>query len=70
MTIMVVICCISIVTIMLYSPNHSKCLNTDVRYRKELFDSINKNNGSKVSYILLSMFRYTIEQDKLDIEYM
>jgi len=41
-----------------------------VRYWEELIDVINKNGCLKVTYIVTSRFRCTMEQDTLDEEYM
>ena len=38
---------------------------TDVRHWEELVDFVDKNGGPKEPYIPKSMFKYTLEQDKL-----
>jgi len=52
------------------SPKQLQASYTDVRQREELIDFIDKNGVRKVPYILTSMFKRALVQDKLDTEYM
>jgi len=52
------------------APNQLQASYTDVRHWEELVDFIDKNGGPKEPNILTSMFKCTLEQDKLEEEYM
>jgi len=41
-----------------------------VRHWEELINFINRNRGPKEPYILTSRFKFTLEEDKLDEEYL
>jgi hypothetical protein len=47
-----------------------QALYTDVRHGAELLDFINKNGGTNEPYILRSMFKFTMQQAKLEEQYM
>ena len=55
---------------MVLSPNQLPASYTDVRHWEEVIDFIDINGGPKEPYIVISMFKCTVEQDELDNEYM
>jgi len=55
---------------MVPDPKQLQASYTDVRHWEELVDFIDKNGGPKEPYILTLMFKCTLEQDKLEEEYM
>jgi len=55
---------------MVLTPKQLEASYTDVRHWEKLVDFIAKNGSPKEPYILKSMFKYTLEQDKLEEEYM
>jgi hypothetical protein len=55
---------------MVLAPKQLQASYTDVRHWKELVDFIDKNGSTKEPYILRSMFKCNLEQDKLEEEYM
>ena len=55
---------------MVLAPKQLQASYTDVRHWEELVDFINKISGPKEPYIFTSMFKCTLEQDKLEEEYM
>jgi len=52
------------------SPNKLQASYTDVTHWEELIDSIKKNGGPKEPYVSTSRFKCTVEQNKLDKEFM
>jgi hypothetical protein len=52
------------------APKQLQASYTDVRHWEKLVDIINQNSSPKEPYILRSMCKCTLEQDKLDEEYM
>ena len=69
-TFMVVISWVSNGKDMVLAPKQLQASYTDVRHWEELIDFIDKNGGPKEPYIMTSMFKGTLEQDKLEEEYM
>jgi len=67
---MVVICWVSNGKDMVLAPKQLQALYTDVRHWEELIDFIDRNGGPKEPYIMTSMFQCTLEQAKLEEEYM
>ena len=55
---------------MVLAPKQLQASYTDVRHWEKLVDFIDKNGGPKEPYILTSMFKCTLEQDKLEEDYM
>jgi len=47
------------------APKQLEALHTDVMHWEELIDSINKIRGPKEPYILTSILKCTLEQDKM-----
>jgi len=54
---------------MVLAPKQLQASDTDVRHWEEMVDFIDKNGGPKESYILTSILKCTLEQDKLEEEY-
>ena len=69
-TFMVVISWVSNGKAMVLAPKQLQASYTDVRNWEELIDFIDKNGGPKEPYIMTSMFKCPLEQDKLQEEYM
>jgi len=67
---MVVICRVSNGNDIVLSPNQLQSAYTDVRHWDELIGFINKNGRPTEPYIPTSKFKCTLEQAKLDEEYM
>ena len=55
---------------MVLAPKQLQASYTDVRHREELVDFIDKNGSPIEPYILTSMFKCSLEQDKLGEEDM
>ena len=55
---------------MVLAPKQLQASYTDVRHWGELVGFIDKNSGSKEPYILTSMFKCTLAQEKLEEQYM
>jgi len=55
---------------MVLAPKQLQASYTDVRHWDEMIDYIDNNGGPKEPYILTLMFKWTLEQDELDDEYM
>jgi hypothetical protein len=55
---------------MVLALNQLQALYTDVSHWEELVDFIDQNGGPKEPYIPTLMFKYTLEQDELEEEYM
>ena len=69
-TFTVMICWVSNGKDMVLAPKQLQASYTDVRHWEELGDFIDQNGGPKEPYILRSMFRFILEQDELEEEYM
>jgi len=65
---LVVIRWVSNVNDIVQSPKQLHTLYTDVQEWKELSDFIDKNWGPKEPYILQSLLKHSLVQDKLDNE--
>jgi len=52
------------------SPKQLLALYTDVRHWDELVEFMDENGGPKEPYILTSMFKCILEQDRMDKEYI